>query len=464
MSLFRSRVCRIHFVGIGGTGMSGIAEVLAAMGHAVSGSDLASNDATRRLVSLGVAVHKGHAAANIAGADVVVRSSAVTEDNPEIAAARKARITVIPRAEMLAEIARLKYSVLVAGAHGKTTTTSLIAEIASHAGLDPTIVIGGRLRSLGANARLGQGEYLVAEADESDGSFLKLLPTVAVVTNIDREHLDHYQTLGNVLAAFTEFLNKVPFYGKAIVCLDCPHVQEIVPRIVKGTVTYGFSAQAEYRATDVRAEGGRLEFAAWRGRKRLGTFSVALTGRHNVLNSLASIAAAEELGVAPEVAAGALSAFKGIHRRYEIVGVEAGVTVVDDYGHHPTEIRATLAGAREGAAGRVVVAFQPHRHTRTFHLFDEFVTAFNDADVLLLADIYAAGERPIEGVSARRLCGAIAEHGHGNVRYVGRREQIAAELAAVAKNGDTVLTLGAGDIWKTGRELLDLLRAGGRGE
>ena len=461
--MFRSRTCKIHFVGIGGIGMSGIAEVLHAMGHTVSGSDKSESDVTRRLAGLGVKVEKGHLARHVRGVDVVVKSSAVGEDNPEIAAARKARIPVIPRAEMLAEVARLKYSVLVAGAHGKTTTTSLIAEVAAHAGMDPTIVIGGRLHSIGTNARLGQGEYLVAEADESDGSFLSLLPTIAaavtVITNIDREHLDHYRTFENVLEAFTLFLNKVPFYGKGIVCLDCPHMQEILPRVLRPCVTYGFSAQAAYRAVDVVSDGTRMTFNALRGAgdTALGAFTVSLVGRHNVLNSLAAIAVADELGIPMSAVAEALGAFRGIHRRFEVKGAAAGVTVVDDYGHHPTEIRATLAGARENFKGRIVVAFQPHRYTRTGLLFEEFVTAFNDADELYVADIYAAGEKPVEGVSAQRLAEAIAVHGHRSVRYVGRREKVADELRALVRPGDMVITLGAGDIWKTGMELLELL-------
>jgi UDP-N-acetylmuramate--alanine ligase len=456
--VFRSRTCRIHFVGIGGIGMSGIAEVLHAMGHAVSGSDLNETDVTRRLAGLGVKVMKGHLARHVKGADVVVKSSAVGEENPEVAAARKARIPVIPRAEMLAEVARLKYSVLVAGAHGKTSTTSLIAEIAAHAGMDPTIVIGGRLTSIGTNARLGQGEYLIAEADESDGSFLGLLPTIAVVTNIDREHLDHYKTFDRVLEAFTAFLNKVPFYGRGIVCLDCPHIQEILPRVLRPCVTYGFAAQAEYRAVDVAPEGARMAFTALRGERELGRFRVALVGRHNVLNCLAAIAAADELGIPVDASSAALDAFKGIHRRFELKGEAGGVTVFDDYGHHPTEIRATLAGARENFKGRIVVAFQPHRFTRTQLLFDEFAGAFNDADELFVVDIYAASEKPIEGVSAARLVDAIAARGHRSARHVGRRDRVAAELRAMVRPGDMVITLGAGDIWRSGMELLDALK------
>jgi UDP-N-acetylmuramate--alanine ligase len=440
--------------------MSGIAEVLVSSGYEVSGSDLVENDVTRRLISLGVKVFRGHDAANSAGAGVVVVSSAAKPSNPEVAAAREAKIPVIPRAEMLAELARMKYSVLVAGAHGKTTTTSLVSTVLLSAGLDPTIVIGGRLANLGTNAKLGTGEYMAAEADESDGSFLKLLPTVAVVTNIDREHLDYYVTLDAVLDAFADFLNKVPFYGMGIVCADCPLVKSILPRVSKPLTTYGFSNDAVYRAADLTLGGGRLSFTALKDGVKLGDFGAALVGRHNALNCLAAVAVADELRIPMETAAGAMASFGGIGRRFEFKGTAAGVAVYDDYGHHPSEIRATLAGARENFGGRIVVAFQPHRYTRTKLLMDEFAAAFGDADELLVADIYPASEKPIRGVTAEKLCRAISASGGRPARYVGARENAAGGLASIVREGDMVITLGAGDIWKTGMELLDLLRSG----
>ena len=463
--MFRDRAHRLHFIGIGGIGMSGIAEVLVNLGFDVRGSDVKRSLVTQRLASLGASIFQGHAAEHVADADVVVVSSAVGSDNPEVQAARAAGIPVIRRAEMLAELMRLKYGVAVAGMHGKTTTTSFVADILHHGGVDPTVVIGGRLKSLGSNARLGEGEYLVAEADESDGSFLRLVPTIAVVTNVDAEHLDHWEGgLPQIVEAFENFINKVPFYGAAVLCLDHPTVQAMLPRIEKRYVTYGFSPQANFSASAMQLRDGAVEFAVARDGEPLGQVRLAMVGRHNVLNALAAIAVADEVGVPFELAAEALGQFEGIGRRFERRGEAAGVRVVDDYAHHPQELRATLQAAREAYGGRIIVAFQPHRYTRTRDLFDEFATAFNDSDVLRVADVYAAGEAPIEDVEARSLALAVSRRGHKNAQWSGSVEQTAEALAAVVRPGDLVLTLGAGDIHRAGEQLLEQLQAAaGRG-
>lgn len=454
--MFRERAHRLHFVGIGGTGMSGIAEVLANLGYDVRGSDAHLSVVTARLESLGVSVHLGHAAEHVADADVVVVSTAIKRDNPEVVEARRRGIPVIRRAEMLAELMRMKYGIAVAGTHGKTTTTSLVAAILDRGGIDPTVVIGGRLKSLRTGARLGEGEYLVAEADESDGSFLRLVPTIAVITNIDAEHLDHWSGgLPQIVDAFVDFANKVPFYGAAIVCLDHPVVQGMLPRLEKRFVTYGMSPQADYVAEQVRIEPQGTSFDVHRrgtalGRVRLG----GVIGRHNVLNALAAIAVGEEVGVPFDVCAQALERFEGIGRRFERKGESGGVLVVDDYGHHPAEIRATLEAAREAFDRRLVVAFQPHRHTRTQLLWEDFVTAFNAAHTLVLTDIYGAGEAPIEGVTAQKLAEAIVAHGHQDVTWAGGVEDVATRLREIVRPGDLVVTLGAGSIWQAGEELL----------
>jgi UDP-N-acetylmuramate--alanine ligase len=455
------RYRHIHFVGIGGVGMSGIAEILANLGYTVSGSDQKRSEAIERLERLGVKVFVGHEAANVEGAHVVVYSSAVARDNVELAVARQRQIPVIPRAEMLAELMRLKYGIAVAGTHGKTTTTSMVGTVLAEGRLDPTIVVGGRVLSLGTNARLGQGEYLVAEADESDGSFLKLTPTVAVVTTVDAEHLDHYATLAAVRDAFVAFLNKVPFYGAAIVCLDEPNVQLLLPRVEKRVITYGLESGADLVARRVQLAGLTSRFEVVHRGTPLGECALRVPGRHNVANALAAIAVGLDLEIPIATIQKALAAFAGVQRRFQVRGQAAGVTVVDDYGHHPAEIRATLAAAKAGFDGRVVAVFQPHRYTRTFHLRDEFATAFNQADVLVVLDIYAAGETPIEGVSAADLAERIRAHGHRNVTYLGGdRARLLDHLRDITRPGDLVLTLGAGDVGQLGPALLARLEAG----
>lgn len=439
--------------------MSGIAEVLVNLGYDVRGSDISRSPVTERLVALGATIHEGHARNHVGDADVVVVSTAIDQTNPEVVEARSRGIPVIRRAEMLAELMRLKYGIAVAGSHGKTTTTSLVATILDRGGIDPTMVIGGRLRSISSNAKLGEGEYLVAEADESDGSFLKLIPTIAVITNIDREHLDHWRGgLDEIVNAFVEFANKVPFYGVNIVCLDHPTVQAALPRFEKRHTTYGFSAQADYSAEEVEVLEGTMRFLVKRRGDPLGSVTLNMIGRHNVLNALAAIAVAEEVGVDFDVAVEALRSFEGIGRRFEIKGEVGGVLVVDDYGHHPAEIRATLESAREAYKRRIVVAFQPHRYTRTRDLLDEFAGAFNASDLLLLSDIYAASEDPIEGIDAPRLVDVVRAHGHQNVEHAGKPEAVARRLEDVVADGDLVLTLGAGNIWKAGETLLERLK------
>jgi len=455
--MFRGRVRSIHFVGIGGIGMSGIAEVLLASGFGVTGSDARASDVTKRLEELGAKVFIGHAATNVGDADVVVFSSAVGKDNPEIVIAHANNVPVIPRAEMLAELMRLKDGVAIAGSHGKTTTTSLVATVLREAGRDPTVVIGGKLNSLGTNAARGTGDLLIAEADESDGSFLHLSPVVAVITNIDAEHLDHYGTHAKVKDAFVEFANRVPFYGLVVACLDHPHVQAILPRIEKRVVTYGLAAQADYRARNPVVEGLTTRFTLVRRGKPGGEFVVRMPGIHNVLNALAVIAVADELDVPEDVTRRALAGFTGVQRRFTIRGEVGGITVVDDYGHHPAEVQATLEAAQRAYGRRIVVAFQPHRYSRTVHCFDELVRAFNRADVLFLADVYAAGEAPIAGATSDALAAAIRAHGHRDVTWAGPRSEVAQKIKERLLPGDVVITLGAGDITRVGPELLAML-------
>jgi len=446
--MFRGRVRHVHFIGVGGIGMSGLAEILRTLEFDVSGSDLREGENTRALVRLGVRVDVGHRKENVHGADVVVVSSAVSADNPEVLEARALGVPVIARAEMLAELMRVKYGIAIAGSHGKTTTTSLVATILRTAGFDPTVVVGGRMAALGSNARLGAGDLLVAEADESDGSFLRLTPTIAVVTNIDPEHLDFYGTHEVLKDAFVEFIEKVPFYGLAVLCLDHPHVQELLPRVGRRHVTYGLSPQADYHARAISHQGLTSTFVAYRRSEPLGEFVLHMPGKHNVQNTLAAIAVADELEVPLDVTKQALSSFNGVARRFSIVAREGGIDLVDDYGHHPAEVEATLSAARGAYSGRVIVAFQPHRYSRTKLLFDDFTRAFNDADVLFLADIYAAGEKPIDGVSSERLSDAVARHGHHAVEYVSDRAELVRRIAKVAAPGDVVIALGAGDINK----------------
>jgi UDP-N-acetylmuramate--alanine ligase len=449
----------LHFAGIGGIGMSGIAEVLLNLGYQISGSDVKLSPITDRLAAMGARVYEGHAASNVAGARALVVSSAVDEQNPEVLEARRLQIPVIPRGELLAELMRLKYGIAVAGSHGKTTTTSMTATILNYAGLDPTVVVGGRVGTMGgSNARLGHSDFLVVESDESDGSFLKLSPIIAVVTNVDREHLDHYPSLEAIRAAFLEFVNKVPFYGAVIVCLDDPNVQGLLPEIRRRTITYGTTAQADVEASEIGCGPFASEFNLRYRTADLGRFVLRIPGRHNVLNAMAAITVALELEVKPDVIREALATFNGVDRRFQMRGQERGITVVDDYGHHPTEIRATLDGARLCGFRRIHVLFQPHRYTRTYYLMDEFARSFHQADTLFVMDIYAASEKPIEGVTAESLVERIRQFGHRGVEYVGTIDAGVEALLKVATDGDLILTLGAGNVWQAGEKVLERLR------
>ncbi|MBK6683577.1 MAG: UDP-N-acetylmuramate--L-alanine ligase [Deltaproteobacteria bacterium] len=452
----KKRTRLVHFVGIGGIGMSGIAEVLLNLGYLVRGSDVKASEATRRLEGFGADVRIGHEARHAEGVDVVVISSAVKADNPEIVAARLQKIPVIRRAEMLAELMRLKFGIAIAGTHGKTTTTSMVATILQEAGLDPTVVVGGKVNQLGAPAKLGQGPYLVAEADESDGSFLHLSPTIALVTNIDPEHLDHYTGgLDEIRETFVSFVNRIPFYGLAVLCLDHPEVQAILPRVEKRSVTYGLSPQADFQAKNLAFEGPRTSFDLLRRGAFVGRVTLRMLGEHNVLNALGALAIAEELGIDDQVAISALSGFGGVERRFSVRGVVKDVMVVDDYGHHPAEIRATLAGARRAyPSRRFVIAFQPHRYTRTRDLVEDFAKAFNEAELLFVAPIYAASEPPIPGVNSEMLVEAIRRHGHRDVRLAPSIDALVESLAQVAQPGDLILAFGAGDIGRTGAQLV----------
>jgi UDP-N-acetylmuramate--alanine ligase len=454
------KIKHIHFVGIGGIGMSGIAEVLLNLGYRVSGSDMKASDTTDRLKKLGGEIFIGHRAENITSPHVVVISSAVKKDNVEVVAAKEKQIPVIPRAEMLAELMRLKYGVAIAGAHGKTTTTSMVATVLAAGNIDPTVVIGGKLNSLGTNAKLGQGEFLVAEADESDGSFLKLSPTIAVVTNIDAEHLDYYKDINEIKDAFLVFINKVPFYGVSILCLDEKHIQALIPFVEKRYLTYGMSSQADYQAKDVSLAPLGSRFKVAHHGRDLGWFELSIPGVHNINNSLAAIAVARELDVDVEIIRTALRGFSGVQRRFQVKGEVNGITVVDDYGHHPTEIRATLAAAKAGSGRRVVAVFQPHRYTRTQHLLDEFFTSFNQADTVIIMDIYAAGEQPIPGVSGRAIYDGVKRHGHKDAAFLADRDAVVSHLAGMLKKSDVLITLGAGDVWKVGEALLEKLKHG----
>jgi len=438
--------------------MCGLAEVLLNLGHKISGSDLKASDITRRLVELGAEVAIGHSGLNVRGADVVVVSSAVPDENSEVVAARRDFIPVIPRAEMLAELMRLKYAVAVAGSHGKTTTTSLVGAMLTRAGLDPTLVIGGRLNHLGAGARLGQGELLVAEADESDGSFLFLTPTIAVVTNIDLEHMNYYRDLEHLKESFLAFINKVPFYGFSVLCLDDANVQSLIPQVRKRHLTYGLSGQAEISARNIQCGDWGYSFDLCRTGRSLGRVNLSIPGRHNVLNSLAAAAVGLEMGLEPDTVIAGLADLKGVGRRLERKGEARGVTFLDDYGHHPTEIRATLSALTECfPRRRRVVVFQPHRPSRTQNLFNEFISAFNQTDRLIITDIYGAGEAPIEGVDSRRLTEAVRSHGHRDVCYQADLSGLAEILAAGLAPGDVLLTLGAGNVHLVADETLRLM-------
>jgi UDP-N-acetylmuramate--alanine ligase len=448
------RTHRIHFIGIGGSGMSGLAEVLLNMGYSVSGSDLKTTDVTDRLVGLGGRVFPGHAASNVEGSQVVVYSSAVKPDNPELQAAREANIPVIPRADMLAELMRMKYGVAVGGSHGKTTTTSMVAAVLERGGVDPTVVVGGRLRAVGANAQLGHGRFLVAEADESDGSFLRLAPAITVITNIDREHLDHYADLAEVRQAFVYFANRVPFYGVSVLCADDEHVRSILPSVTKRTILYGTGGDAEVRGTGITLSGHGASFDCVAAGEPLGRVELQVPGRHNVLNALAAVAVGLELEIGFGHIAEALAQFRGVGRRFETRGTAAGVRVIDDYGHHPTEVAATLAAARQ-LGGRVLVLFQPHRYTRTAALREEFGRCFGDAARVWVLDVYAAGEPVISGIGGHTIADSARAQGATHVEHVPGGGAAAAEaVAREARAGDTVITLGAGDVWKLADDIL----------
>jgi len=454
------RSYHIHFVGIGGIGMSGIAELLLNLGHQVSGSDIQESEITRRLETLGATIFYSHQPQQVAGADAVVVSSAIDSDNPEVAAANMDyHIPVIRRAEMLAELMRLKYAVLVAGAHGKTTTTSMVGTVMAEGGLDPTVIIGGRLNAWGTNAKLGQGDFVVAEADESDGTFLLYSPTISLVTNIDTEHLDFYKDLDEIKETFLEFINQVPFYGLNILCLEDENIQGLLPRIKKRVVTYGFSAQADFQARDLAFDGLHVSYRAFYRGQELGPVNLPIPGGHNALNSLAAVAVGHELEIPFSAICRGLQEMTGVQRRFQIKGDVNGVTVIDDYGHHPTEIKAVLKTMASSFPGqRRFVLFQPHRYTRTQALFEDFTTAFYQSDVLIVTDIYAASEPVIPGVHAEKLTAAIKEHGHGNVRYIPDHLALVPSLVEEVREGDVVLTLGAGNIWQTGEALLEKLK------
>jgi UDP-N-acetylmuramate--alanine ligase len=449
----------LHFIGIGGIGMSGIAEVLLNLGYEISGSDLKLSPTTERLARLGARIFEGHATANVGNAKAVVVTSAVDARNPEVAEARRLKIPVIPRGELLAELMRLKYGIAIAGSHGKTTTTSMTATVLNVAGLDPTVVVGGKTASMGgSNARVGQSEFLVVESDESDGSFLKLSPILAVVTNIDREHLDHYPSIVEIRAAFLDFIQKVPFYGAAILCLDDENIQQLLPSVNRRSITYGRSSQAALQITEIDCRAFESRFVIQGRRQNLGQFHLRVPGVHNVLNATAAIAVGLELEVKLETIREAVVSYSGVDRRFQMRGEARGVTVIDDYGHHPTEIRATLAAAQLCGFGRVLAVFQPHRYSRTQHLLDEFAKSFHQADMVFVLDIYAASEAPIEGITAQALAQRIRDFGHRAVEYTGTIEQTADAVVGKSHERDVVLTLGAGSVWQVGERVLEKLR------
>jgi UDP-N-acetylmuramate--alanine ligase len=448
------KIERIHFVGIGGIGMSGIAEVLLNLGFTVTGSDLRKTDTTDRLEKLGAKIFSGHKKENVQDVDVVVISSAVKQDNPEIQRAKEYFIPVIQRAEMLAELMRMKFSIAVAGAHGKTTTTSIVSTILGYAGMDPTCVIGGKLNSLGSNAKLGDSRYLVAEADESDGTFLLLYPTIAVVTNIDMEHLDFYKDMDEIKSAFLAFLNKVPFYGLDIICIDNPNLQTLIPYLKRRYITYGFSKQADLRAENVVYEGFETRFKVLYKGEELGEVAASLQGSHNVANALAACGVGIELDIPFQTIREAMKTFSGIQRRLEIKW-SGDITLIDDYGHHPTEIKATLSAIRKTGKGRVIVAFQPHRYTRTKALMDEFITSFNEADILIVTEIYPASEEKIEGITGMLLAEKIRTSGHKHVIFASTKEDAKDRILEIARSGDVVVALGAGDINKICEKLME---------
>jgi UDP-N-acetylmuramate--alanine ligase len=451
---------RIHLVGIGGSGMSGIAEVLLSSGYAVSGSDLKASSVTERLRNLGATIREGHQAENVQGAHVVVISSAVRPENVEVVEAHRLKIPVIPRAEMLAELMRLKYGIAVAGAHGKTTTTSMVASVLAAADLDPTFVVGGRVNHAGSNARVGQGEYMVVEADESDRSFLLLAPVIAVVTTIDREHLDQYSSLEEIQDVFLQFVNRVPFYGAVILCMDEPNVQAILPRVKRPVITYGTTSQADLVISEVKLNGLSSEFRLTYHGDDLGIFHLpSPPGIHNVRNAAAAAAVGLSLNVPADLIRAGLAKFAGVGRRFEIKGTFAGVTLIDDYGHHPAEIRATLEAARGCNYKRLLVLFQPHRYSRTQALWEDFRSSFNQADILVMTEIYAAGEAPIDGITGERVAEAISTAGHKNVVYSTTMQSAVEYMLREARPGDAVMTIGAGSVGRVLDQLALLLGA-----
>ena len=450
----------IHMVGIGGTGMCGIAEVLLNLGYQVSGSDLQENEATARLARLGARIFVGHAAENVIGADVVVISSAVREDNVEVVKAKALKIPVIPRAEMLAELMRMKYGIAVAGAHGKTTTTSMTAMVLEAGGYDPTIIVGGRLNTIGSNAKLGEGDFIVAEADESDRSFLMLSPFIAVLTNIDEEHLDQYRHLEEIKKTFINFANKVPFYCPVILCLDDPNLQSIIPFIERKIITYGFSTQADIRAEDFSFEEFSSTSTIFAFGKKLGRLKLNVPGKHNILNAMAATAVGLDLDISPRTILKALEDYTGTGRRFELKSTVHDILIIEDYAHHPTEIRATLEAARTGWKRRLVAVFQPHRYTRLAHLLHQFATSFNQADVLIVTEIYSAGEEPIPGINGQALYEEIRQFGHKNVIYEPVLKNIPEKLTKILEPGDMLLVLGAGNINRIIPDIIHLLERG----
>ena len=451
------KIKRIHFVGIGGIGMSGIAEVLLNMGYEITGSDLGSSATVKRLKDLGANIAIGHSAENVDGSGVVVISSAIKADNPEVLRAKEIGVPVIPRAEMLAELMRLRYGIAVAGSHGKTTTTSMIAAVLSYGKLDPTIVVGGKVTAMGTNARLGRGDFIVVEADESDGSFLRLSPVFSVLTNIDEEHMDYYKDMDELEEAFVSFINKIPFYGLSVLCIDCPRVKAISKGFEKRMLTYGFDPEAELRAENVTVTGFETNFDVFHKDSPLGSVKLNVPGRHNAQNALGAIAIGMELGMSFEDVTKGLAEFRGIDRRLQIKGEGSGVVVIDDYAHHPREIEVTISAVKESHKGRVVVIFQPHRYSRTQLLFDEFVGVLKEADMLYIMDIYPAGEDPIDGITSERLYESIREEGQNNITYLHGDNMVTTVVDNLGPD-DLVLTLGAGNVWAFGEKIVEELR------
>ncbi len=450
---------KMYFIGIGGIGMSGIAEILINLGYEVSGSDLRESEQTSRLESLGAKIFIGHYPSNIEDCNVVVTSSAIDSSNPEIIEARKRRIPIIHRSEMLAELVRLKHGIGVAGTHGKTTTSSMLASVLSDGGINPTSIIGGKVLNFESNARVGQGKYIVFEADESDGTFLNLLPSIAIVTNIDADHMDHYKYFEGLKDAFLTYVNNIPFYGYSVLCIDDEVIRELLPKIERPYYTYGFSKEADFRASDLSTVGGQTSFCCHFREEKVGTFTINQLGRHNVSNALSVIAIALDLGLDYETIRKGLKNFRGVGRRLEVKGERGGILVLDDYGHHPTEIKATLEAVKN-LERRVIVIFQPHRYSRTALLWDEFGQSFSAADEVFISGIYPAGEEPIEGVSAEKICDSMEKHEGRRGRFVSKFENIPSEVLRVAQGGDVILTLGAGDIYKAGELILERLENG----